>query len=72
MSLSTPQKILDFWFGEDRSVFNDPSHIKYLMGVWFNRTKPEVETTFVAEADQIRKLVKSGDLGEEWYTPEGK
>lgn len=71
MSLSTPQKILDFWFGSDRSQLNQPAHIQYLMGVWFMRTKPEVEITFIAEADQIDALVDASKLSEEWFTPEG-
>lgn len=71
MNLSTPSKILDFWFGSDRSIFNEPSHIKHLMGVWFNRTNPDIETTFAAEADQIEKLAVSSSLSDEWHTPQG-
>ena len=71
MSLTTPQDILDFWFGSDRTLLNEVSHIKHLFGVWFFRTNPAVETTFIAEATQIDKLSDASSLGEEWFTAEG-
>ena len=71
MSLSTPHDILDFWFGSNEAKLNELSHIKHLFGVWFARTNPSVETTFVANAAQIDKLADSSSLGDEWFTPEG-
>lgn len=71
MSLRTPSEINSFWFGKDRSKFNDPAHIKFTMGKWFARTVPEVEITFIAESEQIDRLVDAGSLDEEWFTPEG-
>eukprot|EP01032_Pedospumella_encystans_P018746 gene18746-21335_t len=71
MSLEAPQDILDFWFGSERSLLNEVSHIKHLFGVWFFRTNPAVETTFIAEAAQIDKLSDASSLGKEWFTAEG-
>lgn len=71
MSLKTPQEINEMWFGPDRSKFNDPTFIKSLMGKWFSRTVPEVETTFISEKDQIDRLIDETNLDEKWFTPEG-
>lgn len=72
MNLRSPSEINTFWFGNDRAKFNDPSHIKFTMGKWFARTVPEVETTFMAESEQIDKLTDTASLTEEWFSPEGK
>eukprot|EP00600_Ochromonadales_sp_CCMP1393_P003374 CAMPEP_0174982526 /NCGR_PEP_ID=MMETSP0004_2-20121128/16560_1 /TAXON_ID=420556 /ORGANISM="Ochromonas sp., Strain CCMP1393" /LENGTH=216 /DNA_ID=CAMNT_0016234523 /DNA_START=229 /DNA_END=879 /DNA_ORIENTATION=+ len=73
MKLDNPRAILDFWFGSDRSVYNDTEHFHKLMGMWFMNTVPEVETIFKANSDQIDRLgqATNTDLGEEWLTPEG-
>ena len=72
MSLSTPQNILDFWFGNDRSLFNTPSHIGSLMGKWYAGSDPSIATTFIAESKQIEFVANDSNLGEEWFTPAGK
>lgn len=73
MSLRTPKEINDMWFDPDRSKLNNPEIIKALMGKWFMRTVPEVETLFIAESEQIRLLAKDdADLDPMWKTPEGK
>lgn len=71
MRLTSPQNILDFWFGSDRSKFNEAAHIQQLFGVWFSRSNPSVEATFIEEAAQIDALAHPSSLGEEWFTPEG-
>lgn len=71
MSLRSPAEINSFWFGSDRTKFNDPTHIKFTMGKWFARTVPEVETTFISESEQIDNLATTAGLSEEWFSPEG-
>lgn len=72
MSLRTPHDINSMWFDEDRSKLNEQDTIKFLMGKWFMRTVPEVESRFCDESSQIDYLAEADDLDPIWFTPEGR
>ncbi len=42
--LSTPQQVLDFWFGDSRSK-TDLTLIKSRNGLWFGGASPEFDAT---------------------------
>jgi uncharacterized protein (DUF924 family) len=43
MKLTTPQEVVDYWFGESRKNIDDLDVIKQRMGLWFGRASPEFD-----------------------------